>query len=940
MKRTLTGLLILFSAVSLLAQPANYGWISEFDGTYGNTRTFSDGASGSGFRSLTIQADSDNDEYVIEWDSFANKWQNGSTPLNAEFTLYQGGGGSPNGVITDGATNGQFYTFQIEGLDYSDRNAVVMETDATPIGFHATASTAVSTPTAATVNPGQDIIINIELAGAKSTQEKVFVRYSTDNFSTSDVVEATGTGSTWTTASATIPAATHTAAATINYYAYSTTVSATGSSNHDLISLSLANNGASNYSYSVNSTYISLASGDWSSTSVWGGTAIPISGASVTIDDAVTLNQDATLSGLTISSATFTASDGSARTLTITRSDEGSATTITNSGGTWANGAGGSTVFFSGTPNAGDAIHQTSGTIAFQNVTIAKDGGTSNVGVDFQTNSLVSGTLQIGAGGYVSAAPPSGFYDNAAILEFNQGGASTYNVGSSDDTWSTTEVPQNISITTGTLNLSGDRTATGNLVLAVGASLNVNEGIELEINGDFDQSGTFTLNASVSGYSQLKVDGTISGSGTATVEQYVASTGWHNMGLPIGTVNLSELGTVGTDVHANTQNMFWYNAASETWTNVSSGTESNAVGRGYSVYFGTSGVAASAVTVDVAGSLNTSVTPSLSFTGDGWNLIANPFACALDFDAVTLTNVNDSYSIWNAGSSSYTAVSPVSPSSTKIAPFQGFWVQANAGSPSLGTLTMATHGTVSASPSYLKTQTVIADRLFVQVYEAANPSKRDQVLFGMIPGTTDGLDSDWDAGKRINGTGVPSLMSKVQGVELAINAIDYSPNNTRAKKIPLRFVSTKAFEVYFIKIEDSLLTNSYTVILEDLLLNKRHNLNVGAYKFVHNLNAENRFVLHFKPMSTIGQGLTFQGQVQGGIGIGMNGGALVLKVKEMDQTTSMSVYDMSGKRVKSEKLASGSYEQILSMEGLPKGIYILELLGDQGYSSREKLYID
>jgi len=790
-----------------------------------------------------------------------------------------------------------------------------------------------------TVYRGETTTITATMSGALNTGQGVYLRYSNDNFSNSTIVEMNfSSGSDYV---ATIPASANSAGSTVYYYLFTSGDGMTITpANADLYTINADNNGGSNYQYTVSSSFASAAAGDWSNTASWPNATLPSSGSSVVVRHDLILDQDATVSSLTISAGTFTASDGSARTLTILRSAAGSATTITNSGGTWANGAGGSTVVFSGNPNAGDAIHSTSGVLAFQNATVNKTGGTSNVGVDFQTSSSVSGTLQIGTGGYVSTAPPASFYGGSAIIDFNQGISAVYDVNTTDFTWSTTVVPQNITVSSGTVNLNVNRTATGDLVVANSAALVLAAGIELEINSDFDLSGSITLNADASGYAQLKVGGAVSGSGTVTAEQYVSSAGWHNVSLPVGGVELSQLGTVGTDVHANTQNMYWYDAASETWMNVADGSVTNTAGRGYSAYFGTNGVAAAGSTVDITGSLNTSVTPTLSNAGDGWNLVGNPFSCALDFDAVTKTAVNNSYSVWNAGSSSYTSVSPVLPGSTKIAPFQAFWVQANAGSPSLGTLSMASHGTVSESPSYLKTQTIIADRLFVEVYEAANPAKRDQVLFGMIPGTSDGSDSQWDAGKRMNGAGVPSLMSKSQGVELAINAIDYSVNHTRTKKIPLRFVSTKAFEVYYIALEDSLLTNNYTVVLEDLMLNKKHDLSTRDYKFVHNPNAEHRFVLHLSPMSTINQGLTGQGIPQGGIGTNLNGGALVLKVADMDQASLMNLYDMSGKRVHTERLASGTYDQTISVEGLPRGIYVLELQGDAGYSHREKLYID
>ena len=55
----------LLTTLISYAQPANYAWIAEFDGNYGNTRVFSNGVAGADIRSLTVQANSDNDEFVI-----------------------------------------------------------------------------------------------------------------------------------------------------------------------------------------------------------------------------------------------------------------------------------------------------------------------------------------------------------------------------------------------------------------------------------------------------------------------------------------------------------------------------------------------------------------------------------------------------------------------------------------------------------------------------------------------------------------------------------------------------------------------------------------------------------------------------------------------------------------------------------------------------------
>jgi phosphotransferase system IIB component len=254
------------------------------------------------------------------------------------------------------------------------------------------------------------------------------------------------------------------------------------------------NNSSNNYSFIVNPT--TEADGNWNSGATWCDGTVPSStSANYVIANNVTLNQDVTIGTLIINSGkTFTASDASSRTLTIAKSASGSSTTLTNNG-TWANGTGGSTVVFTGAPSSGDAVHAIIGAIGFQNITIKKTSGLNNVGASFGTGSTVSGTLEIGYGGFVSTAPPTNFYNSSAILKFNQGSSAIYDVNTNDNSWSTTEVPQNITISSGTVNLNANRTATGNLFIDGGTLVLNNNSPNLTINGNWTRtSGAFTAN--------------------------------------------------------------------------------------------------------------------------------------------------------------------------------------------------------------------------------------------------------------------------------------------------------------------------------------------------------------------------------------------------------------------------------------------------------------
>ena len=190
-----------------------------------------------------------------------------------------------------------------------------------------------------------------------------------------------------------------------------------------------------------------------------------------------------------------------------------------------------------------------------------------------------------------------------------------------------TQVPNNITISTGTVNLNDDRDASGSVTVSSGAALNLAESVELDINTNLSMDGDITLNASSSGYSQLKVDGSVSGSGSVTAEQYVGSTGWHCMAMPVSG-NLDQFGSVNTAVHANTRNIYSWDESSTSWVDVAgastgSGT-ANSAGNGYLVYVGSNGVIGAAGNVDMNGSLFGSTTPSLTNSGSGidagWNL--------------------------------------------------------------------------------------------------------------------------------------------------------------------------------------------------------------------------------------------------------------------------------------------------------------------------------
>jgi hypothetical protein len=200
---------------------------------------------------------------------------------------------------------------------------------------------------------------------------------------------------------------------------------------------------------------ITLADGNWNNTSTWLNNTIPPSGASVTIEHNVTVNSDITLRSMVINTGkTLTASDSTPRTLTI--SNGGS---LTNNG-TFT--AGNGTVAFAGSATV-------SGTITFNNATLAG-------GVNFGTGSIISGTLTINPGGFVSTNAPT--YNSGATLRYNTNGP--YGRGTEWSATSGNGYPHHVQISGNTIfNLNNG----ANVARQMGGNLTVDFGSTLSLEG-------------------------------------------------------------------------------------------------------------------------------------------------------------------------------------------------------------------------------------------------------------------------------------------------------------------------------------------------------------------------------------------------------------------------------------------------------------------------
>jgi arylsulfatase A-like enzyme len=134
--------------------------------------------------------------------SYSKQW--GGVTINIDNTtdlpFFSGHGLGPTNTIS--FEDGFYYSLRILDADVqpsadSDLKLVVMKTSAPPISVSRTGQTP-AIPT-----PEDPVVVSIGLSQPKSREERVYLRWSIDNFITSHLIEAQGSGTSY---SATIPA--------------------------------------------------------------------------------------------------------------------------------------------------------------------------------------------------------------------------------------------------------------------------------------------------------------------------------------------------------------------------------------------------------------------------------------------------------------------------------------------------------------------------------------------------------------------------------------------------------------------------------------------------------------------------------------------------------------------------------------------------------------
>ena len=225
-------------------------------------------------------------------------------------------------------------------------------------------------------------------------------------------------------------------------------------------------------------------------------------------------------------------------------------------------------------------------------------------------------------------------------------------------------------------------------------------------------SGTTVTDKSTNGLYASLINGASWSEETPPFGTFITGNeGWRMLSSPGSGLSYGELldtlwtqGFTGADVPNGASNVYTWSESTQSFTAIEDATDIPATGTGFLVYVFSDddfdGTPDDFPKLLKTGNTQNSgyISPALSYTDtespadDGWNFLGNPFETSIDWDAgagLATTNLDASFYVWsdsaNGGAGDYLSWNGSTGTfgTGNIAPFQGFWVKANAGSPEL-----------------------------------------------------------------------------------------------------------------------------------------------------------------------------------------------------------------------------------------------------------------
>jgi hypothetical protein len=453
----------------------------------------------------------------------------------------------------------------------------------------------------------------------------------------------------------------------------------------------------------------------------------------------------------------------------------------------------------------------------------------------------------------------------------------------------------------------------GNISIAPGAGVTINAGTNasLNVNGNL----VLESDASQMPTGALLRNGNLVVSGTITAKRFLTGGTQHFISMPVGAVTIQDLINP-----VNTGYLFRFNESANGWENPWEVNDPLGTSRGYSINYD------GPETIAVHGALNndSKYVPAVTYTtGQGFNLVGNPYSCALDWLAGsgwTKSNVANAIYVWNnTAYASFVDGVSVNGGSRYIPQFQGFFIQTTAAAP---TLEIKKAARVQNTTNFMKEEVANLFRLSI-----SNGSLGEETAVYMRAGATESFDSEYDAHKLFGfNAEAPHIYTSFGEYNFAINGQPM----VESLSIPVKVKTSQSGEFTFTASGFESFDGYYFFILEDKVNGINFDLKKNS-ELVLNLNAgetNDRFMLRiFKSALGIGD------EVSASIHIYSENKSVYIENCTEGQ---VDIYNMAGKVVSSSRVAESSLNMISL--NVPTGIYVVKMT-TQNSSISSKVFI-
>lgn len=550
-------------------------------------------------------------------------------------------------------------------------------------------------------------------------------------------------------------------------------------------------------------------------------------------------------------------------------------------------------------------------------------------------------TLNINTGASVTFPPNevfiAGDFVKVGSMSFPTSSTLTFN-GTGTHSISGSFTAQSIRVKTGTINLTSAVTLIESITVESGATFNAS-------------AAALTLESNSSGTARVGISGGTFGGTNYIVKTFIpgGSTGWTTMGvrgvtgqlvsdwdtyvsssaangIPMACVGCAYGTTVGSGTFCSIQD---YVTSSDTYNELTSGSSINP-GIGHWVYVGDSQTSTGGLTLINTGALvfgTKNVAVSSGGTGNGYNLIANPYPSPIsytsffaDFTNGSLIFNNPTFFTWNPDigiSGAFTSFNSggTSPGgagslSDNIAGGQGFYVQADVSGSVVFDETMKVDNSVVTNP--LLKQTSVNNQTFR--LKIAGGSDWDATLFRITSNalsTKDKLDaikmfqSPGYVGYSGPYTKYTTISSKDDnGVDYSINSL---PLLTNSLSVPI-LAKVSATGTYTISAYD-FVNFPMCVTIIDKLNNTYHDLRQSPYVFtISDTTSAPRFeVIMCRDEAVNPTGINEVAAANGNIQINQDQtGAFVTTKFDKATKATISVYNIMGQQLIKDMIVTGT----------------------------------